>query len=175
LVLRTKTEPLSLVAAASAEIRRVDSEQAVSGINTLASVLDEATAQPRFNAALLALFALLALVLAAVGIYGVIAYSVAQRTQEIGVRMALGATARDVLRLVIGQGLKLALFGVVLGLGGAWALTRLLQSLLFGVSPTDWLTFAGISVLVTLTALLACWIPARRATKVDPLIALRCE
>ena len=175
LVLRTDADPLSFVAAATAEIRRIDSEQAVSGINTLSGLLNEATAQPRFNTALLALFALLALVLAAVGIYGVIAYAVAQRTQEIGLRMALGAQARDVMRLVIGQGMKLALFGIVLGLGGAWALTQLMTSLLFNVSPTDWLTFAGISALVTLTVLLACWIPARRATKVDPLIALRSE
>lgn len=175
LVLRTDTDPLSLAAAATAEIRRVDSEQAVSGINTLSGLLNETTAQPRFNTVLLALFALLALLLAAIGIYGVIAYAVAQRTQEIGLRMALGAQARDVLRLVIGQGMKLALFGIVLGLGGAWALTRLMRTLLFNVSPTDWLTFAGISALVTLTVLLACWIPARRATRVDPLIVLRSE
>ncbi len=175
LVLRTDTDPLSLAATATAEIRRIDAEQALSGINTLSGLLNEATAQPRFNTALLGLFALLALVLAAVGIYGVIAYAVAQRTQEIGLRMALGAQARDVLRLVIGQGMKLALFGIVLGLGGAWALTRLMGTLLFKVSPTDWLTFAGISVLVTLTVLLACYLPARRATKVDPLIALRSE
>jgi putative ABC transport system permease protein len=175
LVLRTDTDPLSLVSAATAEIRRVDAEQAVSGVNTLSGLLDEATAQPRFNTALLALFALLALLLAAIGIYGVIAYAVTARTQEIGVRMALGAQSRDVLRLVIGQGMKLALFGIALGLGGAWALTRLMKSLLFEVSPTDWLTFVGISALVTLTVLLACYIPARHATQVDPLIALRGE
>jgi putative ABC transport system permease protein len=175
LVLRTDTDPLSLAAAATAEIRRADPEQAVSGINTLSGLLNEATAQPRFNTALLALFALLALALASVGIYGVIAYAVAQRTQEIGLRMALGAQARDVLRLILAQGLKLTLCGVAIGLLAAFALTRWMSALLFGVSATDPLTFGGIALLLTVVALLACWIPARRATKVDPMIALRCE
>ena len=175
LVLRTSADPLGLVAAASAEIRRVDSEQAVSGINTLAGLLDEETAQPSFNTTLLALFALLALALAAVGVYGVIAYAVAQRTQEIGLRMALGAQAPDVLRLILTQGLKLTLSGVGVGLLAAFALTRWMQTLLFGVSATDPLTFGGIALLLTLVALLACYLPARRATKVDPLTALRHE
>jgi putative ABC transport system permease protein len=175
LVLRTGLEPLSLVAAARAEIRRVDAEQAVSGVNTLDGLLGEATAQPRFNASLLALFALLALALAPVGIYGVIAYAVAQRTQEIGLRMALGAQPRDVLRLILAQGLKLTLSGVSLGLLAAFALTRWLNSLLFGVSATDPLTFGGIALMLTFVALLACWIPARRAAKVDPMVALRYE
>ncbi len=175
LVLRTDTDPLSLAAAASAEIRRIDHEQAVSGINTLSGLLNETTAQPRFNTALLALFALLALVLAAIGIYGVIAYAVTQRTQEIGLRMALGAQTRDVLRLVIAQGIKLTLTGVACGLAGAFALTRLMKSLLFGVSATDPLTFAAVVGFLLIIALLACWLPARRATKVDPMIALRCE
>jgi putative ABC transport system permease protein len=175
LVLRTGVEPLSLADAARAEIRRVDAEQAVSGVNTLEGLLSEATAQPRFNASLLALFALLALTLAAVGIYGVIAYAVAQRTQEIGLRMALGAQPRDVLRLILGQGLMLTLSGVGLGLLSAFALTRWLKSLLFGVSATDPLTFGGIALMLTFVALLACWIPARRAAKVDPIVALRYE
>jgi len=173
LALRTGVDPLSLVSAATAEIRRVDAEQAVSAINTLDGLLGEATAQPRFNAALLALFALLALVLAVVGIYGVIAYAVEQRTQEIGVRMALGAQARDVLRLILAQGLKLTLVGAGIGLLAAFALTRWMKTLLFGVSATDPLTFAFVALLLSFVALLACWLPARRATKVDPLVALR--
>jgi len=175
LVLRTNVDPLSLVTTARDEIRRVDAEQAVSNINTLSGLLNEATAQPRFNTAMLALFALLALVLATVGIYGVIAYAVAQRTQEIGIRMALGARAGNVQRLILAQGLKLTLCGVGIGLLAAFALTRWMKTLLFGVSTTDPLTFVGIALLLTFVALLACWIPARRATKVDPMIALRTE
>jgi putative ABC transport system permease protein len=175
LVLRTQGHPLSFAAAAGAAVRQVDPEQPVSGINTLEGLISETVAQPRFNTSLLALFALLALALAAVGIYGVIAYAVAQRTPEIGLRMALGAQARDVLLLVLRQGGKLALGGVLLGLGGAWALTRYLKALLYGVSPTDPLLFTLTAGGLFLLALLACWLPARRATKVDPMIALRCE
>jgi putative ABC transport system permease protein len=142
---------------------------------TMEQRLANTTASRRLNTALLGSFAGVALLLAVVGIYGVMSYAVTQRRREIGVRMALGAQRDDVSRLVIGEGMKLALIGALLGLGGALALTRLLKTLLFGVSATDPLTFIVIAALLIMVALLACWIPARRATKVDPLIALRHE
>jgi putative ABC transport system permease protein len=120
-------------------------------------------------------FALLALALAGLGLYGVMSYATGQRTRELGIRIALGAQGRDVLWLVIRQGMMLALLGLLLGLAGAWALTRLMTSVLYGVSATDVVTFAGVTLLLALIVLLACWIPARRATKVDPMIALRCD
>jgi putative ABC transport system permease protein len=175
LVLRTGTEPLSMAAAASASVRQIDAEQAVSGISTLENLLSETVAQPRFNTGLLAFFALLALLLSAVGIYGVMAYAVAQRTQEIGVRMALGAQPREVVRLVVGQGMKLVAFGLSLGLIAAFGLSRWLKTLLFDVEVTDPLTYAVIVALLAAVALVACYLPARRAMKVDPLIALRHE
>jgi putative ABC transport system permease protein len=137
--------------------------------------LAKSVASSRFVMLLLGTFSILALGLAAVGIYGVMAYLVTQRTQEIGVRMALGAQKRDVLKLVVGKGMALALIGAAIGLGASMALTRLMRSLLFEVTPTDWLTFVIASTVLLFVSLLACYLPARRATKVDPLIALRYE
>jgi putative ABC transport system permease protein len=132
-------------------------------------------ARRRFNAVLTSVFAVVALVLASIGIFGVLNYSVAQRTQEMGLRVALGAQARDVLRLVLGQGIRLILLGLALGLVASFALTRVLAGMLFGVTPTDPVTFVAVSLLLAGVALLACYLPARRATKVDPLVALRYE
>ncbi len=175
LAVRTAGDPARMLNAVSNEIRSVDPDQAVFEVATMEGLLAESIAKRRFVMLLLAVFAALALILAAIGIYGVMAYTVAQRTQEIGIRMALGAQTGDVLRLVVGQGIRLALGGVCIGLAAAFGLTRLMTTLLFGVRATDPLTFALISALLLLVALLACWLPARRATKVDPMIALRCE
>jgi len=141
----------------------------------MSEVVAKSMVQPRFLSLLLATFSGIALFLAAIGIYGVMAYSVAQRTQEIGVRMALGAQRQHVLRLIFSQGFILLMIGVVSGLGGAFALTRLLRTLLFEITPTDPLTYSGVVALLIVVAFLACYVPARRATKVDPLVALRYE
>jgi putative ABC transport system permease protein len=174
-VIRTKNGPSNLVAAVQHEVYAIDKNQPVSHVRTMEQVVSEATTQSRFNMLLLAIFSGVALVLAAAGIYGVMAYSVAQRTHEIGIRIALGARPSDVLRLVIAQGARLTLIGAVVGLLGAFILMRVLQSLLYGVSATDPLTFIGVAVLLTVVALLASYIPARRATRVDPMVALRAE
>ena len=175
LVIRTKGDASNIAASARNVIQTLDPEQPVSDVRTLDSLLSKSIAKARFTTLLLTLFAGVALVLAAVGIYGVISYLVAQRHHEIGVRMALGAQTGDVLKLVLKNGMVLALIGVAIGIAGAFALTRVMTTLLFGITPTDAVTFGTVSVVLILVALLACYIPARRATKVDPLNALRYE
>ncbi|MGH9842459.1 MAG: ABC transporter permease [Blastocatellia bacterium] len=174
-VLRGAGDPLASAAAVKREMLSLDPSIPIRNLRAMSEILAESIGSERFNMLLLGLFAGIGLVLAAVGIYGVISYSVAQRTQEIGIRMALGAQTRDVLKLVIRQGLMLAGIGVALGIAAAFALTRLMAGLLFGVRATDPLTYALAALSLTGVALLACLIPARRATKVDPMIALRCE
>jgi putative ABC transport system permease protein len=175
LVARSGSDLLNLASAMQAEIKLLDKDQPVTNIRTLDQLLADSISQQRFYLLLLAFFAVIALALAAIGLYGVVSYTVRQRTQEIGVRMAFGAQAGDVLKLIIKYGMKLTLIGVLIGLAGALALTRLMKTLLFDVSATDPLTFASIVALLALVALLACIVPARRATKVDPLVALRNE
>jgi putative ABC transport system permease protein len=167
--------PSSLVGALRAQIREMDPDLPVTDLKLMEEVVSQSIWQSRLYAILFGVFAGVAMLLAAVGIYGVMSYSVTQRTQEIGIRMALGAQVRDVLQLVVRGGLWLSLVGVAIGLIGSLALTRLLRTLLFGVTPTDAGTFIAVSLILLLVALLACYIPARRATKVDPLVALRYE
>jgi putative ABC transport system permease protein len=164
-----------IAAAAAREVRGVDPDLPVTGVRTLEDVFDQQAAPRRFNATLFALLAGLALALAAVGIYGVMSYTVTQRTREIGVRVALGAQGRDVLKLVVGRGMILALAGVAAGLLASFALTRFMAGMLYGVSAADPLTYGTVALLLAGVALFACYLPARRATKVDPVIALRNE
>jgi ABC-type antimicrobial peptide transport system permease subunit len=175
LVVSTEVEPLGMAATVRRTVWEVDKDQPVSNIKTMEDIRSESIARQRFSMLLLGIFAVVALVLAAVGIYGVMSYSVAQRTREIGIRMALGAQKSDVLKLAVGGGLKLVLIGVVIGLVAAFILTRVMSSLLFGVSATDPATYITISLVLIGVAVLASYIPARRATKVDPLVALRAE
>jgi putative ABC transport system permease protein len=174
-VVRTTVEPTAVAGAIRQAAAEVDKSAAVSDIRTMDHIVSNAVTQPRFNLFLLGLFSCIALLLSAAGIYGVTAYSVAQRTHEFGIRMALGAQVGDVLRMIIRQGMLLISVGIAVGLAASFALTRLLRTLLFGVSSTDPLTFVAITLLLTLVALIACYVPARRATKVDPLMALRYE
>lgn len=168
-------DPELLTAAVTNAIHEIDKDLPVNEVATFESILARESSPRRFSAVLFAFFAALALVLAATGVYGVLSYSVSQRTHEVGIRMALGAGRRDVLRLFMGQGMMLVLLGLMIGIAGAFALTRLMSSLLFGVSTTDLFTFVVVSIGLVLVGLFACYIPARRATKVDPLVALRYE
>ena len=175
LVVRTGIEPDILASAVRKELRNVDVDVATAGVRPMHQFLAASVAARRFNMELLGVFAITALLLAAAGLYAVIAYLVSQRTREIGIRVALGATPRNILRLMMGHGMKLTLIGVAIGFVGAIAVTRLMRSLLFAVAPVDLMTFGVSSVVLMVVALLACFIPARRATKVDPLVALRYE
>jgi len=172
---RTAGDPMSLVSAVTGEIWSVDKDQPVFKIIAMDQLAAESTTLRRVSMSLVVAFAMLALLLATVGIYGVISYSVSQRTHEIGLRMALGAQGRDVLKMLIKEGLVLALIGVGLGLGAGIALTRFLASVLYGVGATDPATFILVPILLIGVAMAACFVPARRATKVDPMVALRYE
>lgn len=172
-VLHTEGNPLALASAARGELKALDAFLPAAKMRTMEQVLSSATGARRFNVALLAFFAVAALFLTLVGIYGVVAFLVGRRSREIGIRIALGAQRRDVLRLVIQQGMKPVVFGSVAGLAGSLAASRLVASQLYGVSPSDPLTLTSIVVLLGTAALLACWLPARRAARVDPMVALR--
>ena len=175
LVVRAAGDPGALIPAVRSEVAALDSRLPVFAVKTMDEHIAASLWKQRMAAGLISTFGLLAIVLATFGLYGVIAYSVSQRTREIGVRMALGAQARDVLRLVVGKGFRLVVMGVFVGLASAFALTRLMSSFLFGVTPTDPATFTAVAVLLSLVALLACYIPARRASRIDPMVALRYE
>jgi len=175
LALRIRGDPMTLAAAVRDRIRSVDRDQPVSGLMTMEQCMSDFLIPQRMNMWLSSTLGALALALAALGIFGTMSFAVSQRTHEIGVRMALGAQTRDVLGLVMRRGLRLTLIGVVVGVVAAAGLTRFLTSVLFGVSPLDPATFAGVSVLLGAVALLACYLPARRAAKIDPMVALRCE
>jgi len=174
-VMRTAGDPTLQTSALRSALAEIDPNQPLVRVRTMEENMATTVAQPRFRAWLIGVFAALALVLAAVGVYGVMSYTVTQRTSEIGVRVTMGAQPQDVFRIIVGEGLRLALVGVAVGLVTALALTRLLRSFLFGISAYDPLTFVGVSLLLTLVAVAASFFPARRATLVDPLVALRYE
>ena len=174
-VIKSRVEPASLTAAVREQLAGLDPHQPIFNIRTMEQIRDESVSTEKLNLTLLILFASVALVLALVGIYGVMSYAVTQRSHEIGIRIALGAQRRDVLRLIVGQGMLLAALGAVIGLALAFGLTRMMRTLLFDVTPTDLLTFTSVTTLLVAVALVACLVPARRATKVDPIVALRCE
>jgi putative ABC transport system permease protein len=174
-LIRTSGDPTAIVGAAQAQVWSIDRDQPISNIRTVEAILARSQANRRFTTLLLSLFAVVALALAAIGIYGVMAYSTAQRTQEIGIRVALGAARRDVLGMVIAEGLTIGVVGLTLGLAGALALTRFMGGLLFGIGTHDPLTFVALAFALLLVAALASLIPARRAMNVDPIVALRAE
>ena len=175
LVVRTRVEPRLMIRRIEDAIRSVDPQQTITAAFTLSDAIGEAVARPRLLTVLLGLFGAMGLILGALGIYGVLAYLVTQRTREIGVRLALGAQTSDVLGMVVGSGLRLAGLGVVIGLIGAFALTRLMQGVLYDVTPNDPVTFAAVAIGLFAVAAFASWLPALRATRVDPLVALRSE
>jgi putative ABC transport system permease protein len=175
LAIRTPGASAKLIEEVKKQVWSVDSQIPVSEVHTMEDLMGVSLAQQRFNMLLLGLFAALALILAAVGIYGMMAYRVGQRMHEIGIHIALGAQRRDVLRLVLGDGAKLAFFGIVIGIACAIVLSRVMKSLLFQVKPTDPVTFSLVTILLAIVALAACYIPARRAMRLDPMVALRYE
>jgi putative ABC transport system permease protein len=174
-VVRTGNDPLAIIPAIRQQIWDVDRDAPITNVRTIDQIVAEQVAQPKFRTLLLDAFGVLGLIMAIVGIYGVISHAVTQRTHEIGVRVALGAQPRQVLNMVIAEGMLLAITGVMTGTGGAFALSHFLQSLLFGIKSTDPVSFVFVAVLLMLAAFVACWIPARRATRVNPVDALRCE
>ena len=175
LVVRTGGDPAALAPLVRDTVHALDKSIVLSEVQTMDQLVAEATAEPRFYVLLLGGFGVIALLLAAVGIYGVMSYSVSRRTRDIGIRIALGARGGDVIRLVVGQGALLALMGVGVGLVAAWAVTRLMAGLLYGVQASDPVTFCAVALVLTVVAVMACYIPARRAARVDPMIALRYE
>jgi len=174
-IMKGTGDPNQLIALARAQVRSVDADQPIYNIRTMDEIRGESVAPQRLNLVLMSIFAGIAFVLAVVGIYGVMSYAVTQRTHEIGIRMAIGAQPRDVFRMILGQGMLLTVIGLVIGLGIAFGLTRLMRTMLFSVRPSDPLTFTGVALLLTAVALIACYIPGRRATKVDPVNSLRYE
>lgn len=175
IVVRGASDPASLATAVRQSIRAIDPDEATSTFRTMEDVVSSSAASDRFNTLLLGAFAAIALLLTAAGIFGVLSYLVTQRTREIGLRMALGAHPRDVLRVIVGHGLRLVLLGMAIGVAGALVVTRWMSSVLFDVKPTDSLTFAAVALVLGAVAFLAAYIPARRAMRVDPMVALRYE
>jgi ABC-type antimicrobial peptide transport system permease subunit len=175
LLARTASEPMALAPAVRREVRALEPAQEIRDLEPLEDMLTAATANERFTTALLGVFALAGLVLAATGVYGVVAYGVAQRTHEIGIRLAIGARAGSVMRMVVAGGVKLVALGAAVGIAASFGLTRLIASQLYGVTPTDPAVFVTVTLVLMAVTVLACWGPARRATRVDPLVALREE